>query len=270
MNNICASDAQKKSESGVAHVLTAQNFDAMQAVGGWRGIGESVLPTVLFLILYIATRQTMLAVAVAVAVCALALIVRAAQKITISPALGGLGAMLISAVLAWRTGDAANVFLWGILTNIAYGLGLAISALVRWPLLGVLIGWIRGEGTEWRTAEKYRRTRHIYYAITWLWVGLFAIRLAIQLPLYYAHATEALGIAKLVLGLPLFALIAWLSWMLVQSLHGESLHQESLDQGSQSFDQESISAEALDKEPLVKKAPDVETFDAQAPDTAQA
>jgi hypothetical protein len=46
------------------------------------------------------------------------------------------------------------------------------------------------------------------------------LRLVIQLPLYLAGAVVALGVAKVALGLPLFAVAVWLSWLLLR--HGEA------------------------------------------------
>ncbi|MCI5825747.1 MAG: DUF3159 domain-containing protein [Arcanobacterium sp.] len=206
--------AEQRSNSLAATVVGA-DFNAFAAVGGWRGIAESVLPTVIFLVIYVATRATVLAALMALALALAAIVVRAIQRVPVAPALSGLIAMGISVFLAWRTGEASNVFLWGILTNVAYGVVLMASILVRWPLLGVVISLFRSEGMQWRTDPALRLVRASYYRITWIWVALFAVRLAVELPLYYAQLTEALGIAKLALGLPLFALAAWFSWVLV-------------------------------------------------------
>jgi hypothetical protein len=51
---------------------------------------------------------------------------------------------------------------------------------------------------------------------TWLWAGLFLLRLLIQLPLYLAGAVVALGVARTALGLPVFGLGLWLTWLLVR------------------------------------------------------
>lgn len=222
-----SSNPTSSKKPSTAQAIVSENLDVMAALGGWRGIIESVVPTLIFLVLYIATHATMMAVAVALAVCVLAILVRAIQAVPISPALGGLIAMGISAVLVWRTGEASDVFLWGILTNAAYGIVLLGSIAVRWPLLGVLIAAIKGEGMSWRTGSDTARIRRRYYSITWIWVAMFALRLAIELPLYMLSATEALGIAKLILGLPLFALTIWFSWLMVHSLAAPGVSEPS-------------------------------------------
>lgn len=200
--------------NNIAAVAASDDFDVMAAVGGWRGIIESIVPTLLFLALYIASHDTMRAVIAALAVCIVFLAARAIQRVPVAPACGGLCAMAISAALVWKTGEASNVFFWGIILNAVYGIALLISVLVRWPLFGVLFSVATGTGMQWRQEKEYKDVKKRHYIITWLWIAVFAFRLAIELPLYYADATEALGIAKLVLGLPLFALAAWFSWLI--------------------------------------------------------
>ena len=51
---------------------------------------------------------------------------------------------------------------------------------------------------------------------SWIWVALFALRLAVQLPLYFADELVALGVAKTAMGFPVFALAAWLSYLVLR------------------------------------------------------
>lgn len=55
-----------------------------------------------------------------------------------------------------------------------------------------------------------------YQAATWLWVGMFVLRLAVQVPLYVTGTVGWLGTARLVMGIPLFALTLWVTWLLVR------------------------------------------------------
>ena len=48
--------------------------------------------------------------------------------------------------------------------------------------------------------------------LTWMWAGIFALRVAVQAPLWLSGQVAALGVAKLILGLPLFGLGAWATW----------------------------------------------------------
>lgn len=210
-----------KSTRTALAAITSEKFDALQAVGGWRGICESIIPTLIFLILYIFTHRPALAAFISCGICLIGVLVRILQRISIMPVLGGLLAVVISAVLVWHTGEASNMFLWGILMNAGYFFLLLLSLLIKWPLLGVVIGFFRGESTAWRKGEAWAQLRRRYYAITLIWLGVFALRLVVQLPLYWQGAAEALGVAKLILGIPLFALAAWFSWMLVRGVPSE-------------------------------------------------
>jgi hypothetical protein len=53
---------------------------------------------------------------------------------------------------------------------------------------------------------------------TWMWVGMFSARLLVQLPLYLAGAVVALGVARTAMGLPVYALCLWLTWLLVRGV----------------------------------------------------
>jgi hypothetical protein len=84
---------------------------------------------------------------------------------------------------------------------------------VRWPLLGVIVSSLRGSGMEWRKDPLEVRR---YSRASWVWVALFSLRLAVQLPLYLAGALAALGVARISMGIPLFAVGIWLSWLILR------------------------------------------------------
>ncbi|MDN5692837.1 MAG: DUF3159 domain-containing protein, partial [Micrococcaceae bacterium] len=65
------------------------------------------------------------------------------------------------------------------------------------------------------------RRRRAYAAATWVMAAVFALRLAVQVPLYLADAVTALGVARLVMGLPLYALGLWLAWSVSAPAPGE-------------------------------------------------
>ena len=84
---------------------------------------------------------------------------------------------------------------------------------MRWPLLGVIVAALRGGDMEWRKDPKAMRA---YSRASWVWVALFSLRLAVQLPLYLAGALTALGVARIAMGIPLFAVGIWLSWLILR------------------------------------------------------
>ncbi|MFO7689239.1 MAG: DUF3159 domain-containing protein, partial [Cryobacterium sp.] len=131
-------------------------------------------------------------------------------------AVGGLIVIAFSAVLALMTGKAEDFYLPGFYTNGIYAVVLIGSVFAGWPLIGVAVGFLMGDGVEWRKNPSKRRV------LTWLtlcWAGLFALRLAVQLPLYFAGNVEWLGAAKLLMGIPLYAPLLVVSWLVVRSVY---------------------------------------------------
>lgn len=184
------------------------------AVGGPLGIAESAVPAAAYVLAYtISGQDTTAALIVAGALGVLFAVARLVRGQTVQYALAGLGGLALSAYVVSRTGRAEDFFLPGLLANAAYALAYLISILVRRPLLGVIIGAVRGTGMGWREDPAEVRA---YSRASWIWVGLFSLRLAVQLPLYLAGALTALGVARIAMGIPLFALGIWLSWLMLR------------------------------------------------------
>jgi intracellular septation protein A len=188
------------------------------AVGGWLGLAESSLPAAVFVAVYTANGQDTQSAAIAAAALALVLAVaRIVRRQTPLFALSGVVGVVIAGYVATRTGKAENFFLPGLLLNLAYGSAFAVSIVARWPLLGVMVGNITREGNGWRDDPALLGA---YSRASWIWVGLFALRIAVQLPLYLASALVALGIAKVAMGVPLFVVGIWLSYLMLRSVGG--------------------------------------------------
>lgn len=196
--------------------IAAEDFSVEQAIGGVRGIVESVLPGLVFVVLYVATSDLRLSLIVSAAAAVAAVVLRLVQGTPVTQALSGILGVGIGVVWAWRSGESKNFFAWGLWVNSAWFLGALVSIVVRWPAVGVLVGLLRSEDTTWRTAPEHRGLRRRYVLATWVWVALFGSRLAVQVPLYQDSTVGWLGTAKLVMGIPLFALALWLSWLLVR------------------------------------------------------
>jgi hypothetical protein len=187
-----------------------------EATGGPLGMAETALPAVAFVVAYTASgSNTNTAAAVAVGLALALTIARLVRRESPRHALSGLFGVGFAAFIAARSGKAENFFLPGLLLNAACASALLISIAVRWPLVGVIVTQLDGEDNGWRADA--RRTRAFRQA-TWLWAGLFSARLLVQLPLYLAGAVVALGVARTAMGLPVFALGLWLTWLLVRGV----------------------------------------------------
>jgi hypothetical protein len=185
-----------------------------EAVGGPLGMAETSLPAVAFVVAYtVSGSDTNTAAAVAVGLALVLTIARLVRRESPQHALSGLIGVGFAAFIATRSGKAENFFLPGLFANALYASAFLVSLAVRRPLVGIIVTKLDGEDAGWR--DDPRRMRAFVRA-TWLWAGIFLLRLVVQLPLYLAGAVVALGIARTALSLPMFGLGLWLTWLLVR------------------------------------------------------
>jgi hypothetical protein len=186
------------------------------AIGGVRGLIESVLPGFAFLLLFTLTGNLALSVLVPVGVAIVFVVARIVAKSPATPAIAGAIGIALTATLSLVTNRAENNFLPGIVINVVVLLILVISILVRWPLIGVVIGLIMGDASDWRGDRAMRRA---FTLATWIWVIPSAIRVAVQVPLYLAERADLLAATKLLTGIPLYLAALWVTWLLVRAVY---------------------------------------------------
>jgi hypothetical protein len=185
-----------------------------KALGGKRGIVEAAVPTLAFTGTWMGTHDLKTSLIVGIASAVVLLLVRIAQRSTPQFVLNSLVGIGIGAFFAARTGDAKDVFLPGILYNAAYAAGMLLSIVVRWPIVGFLIGSVTGDPTAWHNDSALVR---LCSRLTWLLILPCLLRVVIQLPLYWADQVTALGVAKIALGWPLqVAGLAAMVWVLAR------------------------------------------------------
>ncbi|CAB4341398.1 unannotated protein [freshwater metagenome] len=187
----------------------------LAAFGGKKGLIDSGVPALIFLIIFNIRKDLQEALIASLGVSAIITIIRLATKSTIQHAVSGLIGTLICAWFANRSGEAVDLYIPKLLTNLGYGTVYLLSILLRWPLLGVLLGPILGEMFAWR---KDPARRAAYTRATWLWVGMFFTRIAVQYPIYRSGNLNLLGTVNLAMGYPLFIATAYGSWMILKSV----------------------------------------------------
>jgi intracellular septation protein A len=187
-------------------------------MGGALGIVETILPGLLFVAVFSFTLNPWLAIWISVAISVVFTLYRLIRRQAATQALVGLLGVVVSAVLALMSNKPEDNFVVGMVTNGVYGTVFLVSILVGWPIIGVVIGLVRSEGTTWR---KNRHHKRVYMGVTAVWVGMFTLRLAIEYPLYLAGNVAGLATAKLILGLPLYVPVLALTWLIVRSLYRE-------------------------------------------------
>lgn len=224
-------------------VVTAETFSFSEAVGGVRGAVEALLPGTLFIVIYVLSTNLNWALGAAVGAAVIAVVLRLAQRTPVTQALGGLLGIGVGVIWAWRSGEAQNFFAWGLWTNAIYLVAMLVSIAIRWPAIGLFVEALRAGFTADTAREQtaqggnplaalvaWRSDRQLvrrYTVATWMWVGMFALRLAVQLPLYLDDSVGWLGTARLVLGVPLWGLVLWLTWRVVRGGHPAETDAES-------------------------------------------
>jgi len=205
--------------SGLGTVTPGENPSGsalLAAMGGVRGLIESILPGLGFLVVYTITQQLIPSVLAPLLLAVVFVVVRVVTRQPWTSAVAGVIGIALSAGLALLTGRAEDNFVFGFIINAVFLLALLISLAVRWPLIGVIAGLITGEGSAWKSDRAKVKVATI---ATLLWCGLFATRLAVELPLYFAGNTQALATLKLILGVPLYAALLWVTWLLVRTAY---------------------------------------------------
>lgn len=222
--------ARAQRNRGLAQAGKA-DFSLAQAVGGPRGVVEAVLPGLLYVVVFTATRELTPAIVVSVGAAVLAVLARVVTRSSPSQALAGVVGVLVCAFLAGSTGDARDYYVPGFLVNVGSCLVYLASTIPfrrfsvpgtslrlgpgPFPVLGLVIGPLTGENLRWRRDPARLRA---YQRVTWLFAALFVARLVVQVPLYLADQVGALGIARLVMGIPMFALAVWITWVVLKAV----------------------------------------------------
>lgn len=195
------------------HRTTNGGIDVLKSAGGIQGIAESILPGLVFLISFTITRELSWSLVSALAIAAIFTVIRLVQRRPLTQALAGVVGVGISAWLANTTGKAEDFYVPGFFTNAAYIVALVISIAVKWPLAGLLFGFIRNEGIDWR--KDAARVR-VYRLGTWIIIAVLVLRLLVQVPLYFMgeDGLTALATTRLIMGAPLYILGIWVAWLI--------------------------------------------------------
>jgi len=204
------------SKSALAALVSTEKMtgaNLFSAIGGVRGVIESTAPGFLFLVVFTATGDLFPSVIAPVIVAIAILLMRLVQRLPVLPAIsGGIGIALSAGFALW-TGRAEDNFVGGFIINSVSMLVMFVSILVRRPLIGIVTSLLVSENPA-RTSPIVRRAA---YLATVVWACFFGLRLTVQLPLYLAHATAALAATKLLMGLPLYAALLWVTWLMMRS-----------------------------------------------------
>lgn len=173
-----------------------------EQLGGWRGGLEAALPTAAFAPVFVVTEDLWLSLGVGIGVAVVLLGLRLAQRSEIKHIRTGLLGIAIGAVFAASTGQGEDVFLPNIVFNLIWSAAIGLSVLVRWPLIGLVIGGVLEDPEAMKRDAGIMRLSD---RLTLLLVAMGVIRAGVQVPLYLAGEVGWLGVSRVVLGWPLSA-----------------------------------------------------------------
>ena len=151
-----------------------------KSLGGRRGMLEAGVPSIVFTILWLTTKELQLSLVAAGALAVAALVLRLVQRSTtqyvwnaiVGIAIGYLFVRLAAHSGGSQTDQALAYFLPGILISGVESIGIALSCLVRWPLVGFMVGSAMGDPVGWHDDDQIVR---LCTRLTWLLVAPGAI-----------------------------------------------------------------------------------------------
>ncbi|TDV35302.1 uncharacterized protein DUF3159 [Actinophytocola oryzae] len=195
-------------------LLTQRSSSLFASLGGWRTVAEMFVSRVLFLISYLLTRDVLVSALVAVGGVIVFAVFRIWADRKYWQATAGLIMVGISAALAGATGEGVNFYLQDIVRNVGAAAVLLVSMLVSWPVIGLLIGFARGEGVSWRHDQDKRRR---YQLCTAVFMAKFVVAPLVMLPFYLAGDVVALGIVATLMGTPAIAICVYCCWRILRT-----------------------------------------------------
>ncbi|TVL92744.1 DUF3159 domain-containing protein [Streptomyces sp. SAJ15] len=196
---------------GAAQSRAAADTALLEAFGGIRGMVDTTVPGLVFVLIYTIKRDIHLAAMAALGLTMVLAVARLVRKETLKHAFSGVFGVAFGAIFAMMSGDAKNFYLPGMLYTLGLAIAYILSAIFRYPLIGVLLGPMLKENLSWRTRNPGRFTA--YTRATWAWGLILLAKSAILFPLYWWGDATQLGWVKVCLGIPPFLLCVYLTWI---------------------------------------------------------
>lgn len=179
-------------------------------LGGVRGTIEAAIPILVFVVTNVVWSLRPALVAAVVVAVGIG-VYRLARRQSIRHAANGLVGIVIGAVIASRSGQAADFYLPGIWYTAGYCAALVGSVVIRRPFVGWLWAVIADNGSpRWYREDGLRR---IFTWLTVVWSASYLIKLGGYLWVYYDtgltddQQSSILGILRIALGAPLYAVL---------------------------------------------------------------
>jgi hypothetical protein len=190
-------------------VTEAALFDAF---GGVRGLVETTVPGLVFIMMYTLDKDIHTAALTALGLSAVLGIFRLVRKDTVKHAFSGVFGVAFGVVFATMTGDAKAFYLPGMLYTLGLALAYIITAAAGVPLLGLVLGPVFKENLSWRKRNPGRKKA--YTKASYAWGFILLGKCAILFPMYLSGADATrFGWVTVALKIPPFLLAVYLTWI---------------------------------------------------------
>ncbi|WP_431781990.1 DUF3159 domain-containing protein [Streptomyces chumphonensis] len=201
-------DGPGAQDTGSHDVTKAAMLDAF---GGARGMVETTVPGLVFVLSYTINRDIHVSAIAALSLSALMAVLRLLSKGTLKHAFGGVFGVAFGAVFAMMSGDAKNFYLPGMLYTLGLAVAYLVTAAAGVPLLGIVLGPLFRENMSWRTRNPGRKKA--YTKASYAWGLVLLAKSAITFPIYLWGDATQLGWLRVALGIPPFLLCVYLTWI---------------------------------------------------------
>lgn len=183
----------------------------LEAFGGVRGMVETTVPGLVFVLSYTINRDLHTSAIAALCLSGLLAVFRLVRRDTLKHAFSGVFGVAFGAVFAMMSGDAKNFYLPGMLYTLGLAVAYCVSAMAGFPLLGLVLGPLFRENLSWRTRNPGRK--RAYTKASWAWGLILLAKSAITFPIYFWGDVTQLGWLRVALGIPPFLLAVYLTWI---------------------------------------------------------
>ncbi|PPK70604.1 DUF3159 domain-containing protein [Actinokineospora auranticolor] len=184
----------------------ARSDSLSELLGGRRGAVDATIPPLAFAVGWLVSgNRVEWGAAAALLAATLVAAFRLNRGGKVTAVVGSILAVVAGSLVALITGRGEDFFVVQLLSNIASALAWAISILIRWPLLGVVVGTILGQKTRWRRDPDLLRA---YSRASWVWVFLqYTLRTAVFALFWWTGSVTALAVSRVALSWPLVAVV---------------------------------------------------------------
>lgn len=186
----------------------------LRRIGGVRGILEIGLPGIVYAGVVVVgglVPALVAALSTGVVMLVLRLVVSRGRR-DVRRALLGFAGVLLATVVARQTGQAVDFYLPHLLSQVAAGGTFLAFQAARRPFMGVTFARMFGERHTWRHDPE---RLHAYANASWIWIGMYALRLAALSSFYLLDLLVPLAVGRVVLGWPLYILAGYLAWVAI-------------------------------------------------------